>query len=78
MKFSQKYVAHVLGYHGTSMISRYEQGRSFPPLPVALRLEILYRVPVAFLYHPLYEELRNQIRTAEQREVSGFRQQILF
>jgi len=36
------------------MVSHYEHGRSYPPLPVALGLEIILRVPVAFLFPGLY------------------------
>ena len=49
------------------MLSRYENGRSFPPLLTALRLEIVYRVPVAFLYPDLYMAMREEIRNQETR-----------
>lgn len=62
---SQKRVASLLGQRDTSMLSRYENGRSLPPLPTALRLEIIYRAPVAYLYPGLYKELREQIRHQE-------------
>jgi transcriptional regulator with XRE-family HTH domain len=47
------------------MISRYERGKSLPPLSTALRLEIIYRVPVAFLFPDLYDQLRHLIRGEE-------------
>jgi transcriptional regulator with XRE-family HTH domain len=50
MGFSQKQVARLLGQRDTSMVSHYEHGRALPPLAVALGLEIIYRVPVAFLF----------------------------
>ena len=50
MGFTQKQVAALLGHRDTSMVSHYEHGRSYPPLPVALGLEIIMRVPVAFLF----------------------------
>ncbi len=61
----QKKVASLLGHRDSSMLSRYENGRSLPPLPTALRLEIIYRAPVAFLYYKLYKELREQVRQEE-------------
>ena len=67
MGFSQKHVARLLGFRDTSMLSRYEHGRSVPPLPVALSLGIVLRVPVEFLFPALYEQLRNAIRAEEER-----------
>jgi len=77
MRFSQKLVARLLGHQNTSMLSRYEHGKSTPPLLTALRLEIVYRVPVAFLFPSLYEGLRHQIRQLEET-LAGRGQQILF
>ena len=65
LALSQKRVAAMLGHSDTSMLSRYESGRSLPPLLTALRLEILYRTPVAYLYPRVYKELRDQIRQQE-------------
>jgi len=65
--FSQKQVARLLGLKGTSMLSRYEHGRSLPPLPMAFSLGIVLRVPVEFLFPGLYEGLRNRIRADEER-----------
>ena len=67
MRFSQKQAAAVLGHKGTSMLSRYESGRSLPPLLTALRLEILYRIPVAFLYSKIYRRLKDEVRNAEDQ-----------
>lgn len=67
---SQKRVASFLRQRDTSMLSRYENGRSLPPLPTALRLEIIYRVPVAYLYPKVYKELREEIRQQEAAPAS--------
>ncbi|HEY2933116.1 MAG TPA: helix-turn-helix transcriptional regulator [Acidobacteriota bacterium] len=75
MKFSQSRVARLLGHKNEEMLSRYEHGRSLPPLLTALKLEIIYRVPVAFLYPELYETLRNRIRAEEGKlSVRGLQQ----
>ena len=66
MGFTQKQVARLLGLRETSMISHYEHGRSFPPLAVALSLEIVLRTPVAFLFPELHDNLKRQIRETEQ------------
>jgi len=67
MGFTQKHVARLLGQTDATMISHYEHGRALPPLATALALEIIYRVPVAFLFPAVYDDLRIQIRQHEER-----------
>jgi transcriptional regulator with XRE-family HTH domain len=66
MGFTQKQVARLLGQRDTSMVSHYEHGRALPPLPVALGLEIVLRVPVAFLFPGMYDALKRRIRLQEE------------
>ena len=66
MGFTQKQVAGLLRQRDSSMISHYEHGRALPPLAVALGLEIIYRVPVAFLFPAMYDELKEGIRQREE------------
>jgi transcriptional regulator with XRE-family HTH domain len=77
MGFTQKQVVHLLGRRDTSMLSHYERGRALPPLIVALGLEIIYRIPVAFLFHPMYDELKRHIREGEET-MAGRGQRPLF
>ena len=77
MGFSQKQVARLLGHRDTSMVSHYEHGRALPPLTAALALEIILRVPVAFLFPGMYDDLKHQIRKMEE-ELSGLSQRPLF
>lgn len=77
MGFSQKHVAHLLGLSSTCMVSRYELGRSLPPLKVALSLGIILRAPVEFLFPGLYDSTRESIRAKEER-LSQPVQQALF
>ena len=65
MGFTQKHVARLLGQRDESMVSHYEHGRALPPLPVALKLEIILRTPVAFLFPGFYDEAKLRIRQAE-------------
>ena len=64
--FTQRRVAQLLGHRDASMLSHYEHGRAMPPLMTALCLEIIYRVPVAFLFPSLYEDRRRRIRKHEE------------
>jgi transcriptional regulator with XRE-family HTH domain len=77
MGYSQRRAAHLLGHRSHAALSQYEQGIVLPALATALRLEIILRTPVAFLFPKLYEELRRQIR-AEEEKLAGFGQQSLF
>ena len=77
MGFTQKQVARLLGQRDTSMVSHYEHGRALPPLAAALSLEIIYRVPVAFLFPAMYEERKLHIRGLEE-ELAGVGQRSLF
>ena len=77
MGFTQRQVAHLLRHRDASMLSRYERGRSFPPLLAALSLEIVLRVPVAFLFPGLYDGLKKRIREEEER-LAGPDQRSLF
>jgi len=78
MGFTQKRVARLLGQRDTSMISHYEHNRALPPLAVALTLEIIYRVPVAFLFPAMYDEIKQSIRQHEERLSVSHQQRLPF
>jgi transcriptional regulator with XRE-family HTH domain len=67
MGFSQKRAAYFLGMKKTNALSHYEHGNKLPGLINALKLEILYRTPVAFLFGNLYGRLKREIRKREER-----------
>ena len=67
MGFSQKGVAYLMRMKRTNDLSRYEHGKRFPNLKNALKLEIVYRTPVAFLFAELYRRLRDEIRRRQER-----------
>ena len=48
--YSQKRVAHLIGHKSHGALSSYECGRTLPTLTTALKLEIILRTPVAFLF----------------------------
>jgi transcriptional regulator with XRE-family HTH domain len=65
MRLSRKQVAHLLGHRMTSGLARLELGHSVPSLRTALRLAVIYRVPVDFLYSRAYMNERDEIRRLE-------------
>ncbi len=77
MGFSQKHVARLLGHPNVQMVSNYERGHSLPPVLTALRLEIIYRVPLAFLYGRVYHAMQKEIREKEE-QLRLPSQQVLF
>lgn len=74
---SQRDVATLLNHRSHAALWSYEQGSVIPSLESALKLEIILRTPVAFLFPSLYESLRNEIRAKEEK-IAGYGQQDLF
>ena len=70
-------IAHLLGHKDTALWSDYESGKHLPSLANALRLGIILRVPVEFLFYSLHDELRSAIRSEEERIATPL-QQVLF
>lgn len=64
--YSQKRIARLLGHRQTSHVSDYERGKRLPTLDTALKLELILRVPAAFLYEDRYKALKHEIRHAEE------------
>ena len=63
---SQQDVADLVGYHTPGEISRFERGERLPSLVMALKLEIVYHTPVAFIFPDLYLRLREAIRAKQE------------
>lgn len=61
LRMSQKYVAHLLGYKSTTMLSRYEQGERPPPLLIAIKFAIIYQTSIEELFPEIYQNLRAQL-----------------
>lgn len=76
-RFSMSEVAHLLGHRGTSALSHYERSVRLPSLTTALRLGIILRTPIEFLFGKLHDELLLQIRAEEERLAVPI-QQVLF
>lgn len=64
MGFSRKQVA-LLIHRSVDAVERYEKGEALPSLEMALKLEIIYRTPVAYLFVKLYKEFHEGLRSDE-------------
>lgn len=59
--FRQKQLALLLGYRGTTQISRFESGATLPPLQVALLLQLALGAQLSEIYVDLYADLASLI-----------------
>lgn len=64
---SQKKMADLMGFRTTSSISNYERGNKLPYLINLLKLEVICRTPIAFLFRGHIEKLKKEILKKEQR-----------
>jgi transcriptional regulator with XRE-family HTH domain len=67
MHLSRKRVAMLIG-KTIYTVNRYETGALVPTLKTLLQLEIIFRMPVAFLYQQFYAVLRQDLRDREVPE----------
>jgi DNA-binding XRE family transcriptional regulator len=65
MRFTQSHVLSILGWKNKKGLFQIESGNVTPTLHTALKLAIIYRVPVEFLFKSLYDRLHIQVRHKE-------------
>lgn len=65
-EIAQKQVAALLGHKTTDQISRYERGAKVPNLKTALKLGILYKIPIRILLDGYFEACQTEIRRQEK------------
>ncbi len=58
---ARKQISLLLGHKSPDEISRYEKEVYLPSLKTALKLEIIYQMPVHLLFQSLYEQSRREI-----------------
>lgn len=78
MKLTPSQIARLLGHRDTALWSDYESGKHLPSLVNALRLGIILRIPLEFLFYSLHDDLRSAIRAEEERIATQPVQQALF
>ena len=72
--YSQKEVACLMGHKTTTHVSNYERGKKLPDLNNLLKLEIILRTPVAFLFRDQYLQLRRELRAKEAKPEKNLRE----
>jgi len=61
LKLSQKQVARLLGHKCTATLSKYERGGRPPPLPIAIKLALVYRSSVEELFPAMHREIKLEV-----------------
>lgn len=59
--YEQKQIAVLLGHKSTYQISRYETGQRIPSLIEAMKLSILYGLPVHTLFNRHFRRCRDEL-----------------
>lgn len=62
-----KQPACLMGVKGQGQISSWVRGRKLPSLENALKLCITVNTPTEFLFHGLFQELKNQINSRREK-----------
>src|SRR6201992_3508833 len=75
-KMTQKQVAHLIGHSDTTMISKYERGLVVPTLRTALKLTILYRMPIQETFACEFSKAGDEL--AKRAESLPSKQAVLF
>ena len=66
----QKQVAYLLNLKTVDQISRYEKKIRVPALETALKLEIIYGLPLRILFKDLFDDLQRDISERVQKNAA--------
>ena len=70
--YEQKQIAVLLGHKSTYQISRYETGQRIPSLLEAMKLSILYGLPVRTLFNHHFRQCRERLeKTIKQSSLTS-------
>jgi transcriptional regulator with XRE-family HTH domain len=69
--FETKQVSFLLSKNSTSELLHYEVGAHQPNLETALKLEIIYKMPVRMLFQNLFEKLEREIEKTKAKNASS-------
>jgi DNA-binding XRE family transcriptional regulator len=75
-RLSQRQVAHLIGHRDSTMLSKYEKGLVAPPLRTALKLTLLYRLPVHEIFTEEFSQAKEEL--AKKIKTVRMKQQVLF
>lgn len=74
--YEQKQIANLLAQKSVNQISRYETGLNVPSLKMALKLSIIYKLPIRVLFQKYYreccDELQSRAKAVNQESILKF------
>jgi transcriptional regulator with XRE-family HTH domain len=68
----QKQIAVLLGHKTIDQISRYERGVKLPSLKIALKLQIIYHLPINVLFQSYYNKCIDEIQAEAKTSGNNF------
>lgn len=70
--YEQKHIAVLLGHNNTYQISRYETGQRIPGLKEAIKLSLIYGLPLRALFDRSFRRCEEELmQTIKQSGLSG-------
>ena len=75
-RMSQRQVAHLIGHRDATMLSKYERGLVVPTLRTALKLTLLYRLPIQEIFADEFAKAKAELTT--KANTARKSQQVLF
>jgi len=63
----QKQVSALLGHKGVDQLSRYERGVKLPSLKAALKLGLIYKIPIRVMLDGYLDACREEIRREAEK-----------
>lgn len=68
----QKQIANLLGHKTIDQISRYERGARMPSLKTALKLQIIYHLPLNVLFQDFYNKCLEEVESKTKTSGDNF------
>ena len=65
--YEQKQIAVLFGYNNTVRISRYETGQRMPSLKDAIKLSVLYGLPLNLLFDKYFRKSQDELEETIKR-----------
>lgn len=69
---SQKQISTLLGKKNNDLVSRYERGVQVPTLKNALKLALIYNIPIRVMLDKYYEECRKEIAGEQTQDLAAY------
>jgi DNA-binding XRE family transcriptional regulator len=72
---SQDELSQALGYGNAQTVARHERLHATPPLGIAIRYELIFRIPISELFAGLHDEVASDVEASLARLKDRLEQQ---